>query len=273
MTQNTRHPISLKPVLFSLPGMDAVTVQADLEVPSADGAPMRMDVYRPARAGAAPPVVVLVPGYVDEGMQRVLGCRHKEMASTVSWARLIAASGMAAIAYSNRAPAADLGALLRHLAADAPSIGLDGTRLGVWSSSGNVPVALSALLRGAPPPRVACAALCYAYTMDLDGAGHVAEAARTFRFDNACAGRSMDDLAPDIPMFLVRAGRDEMPGLNAALDRFAAAALARNLPLALVNHPEGPHAFDLFDESEMSREVVRTVLGFLGFHLRAAPRP
>jgi hypothetical protein len=73
-------------------------------------------------------------------------------------------------------------------------------------------------------------------------------------------------------MFLARAGRDETAGLNAALDRFAAAALARNLPISLINHAEGPHAFDLLDDSGTTREVIRCILGFLAFHL-GATRP
>jgi hypothetical protein len=40
----------------------------------------------------------------------MLGCRFKEMAMSVSWGQLIAASGMIAIAYTNREPAADLNA-------------------------------------------------------------------------------------------------------------------------------------------------------------------
>jgi hypothetical protein len=82
------------------------------------------------------------------------------------------------------------------------------------------------------------------------------------------AARS-NDLPQDLPLFLVRSGRDEIPGLNDAMDRFAAAALRRNLPMTLVNHPEAPHAFDLFHDSDTSREVVREVLVFLRFHLAA----
>jgi hypothetical protein len=43
-----------------------------------------------------------------------------------------------------------------------------------------------------------------------------------------------------------------------------------NLPLTFVNHPSGPHAFDLFDDSETSREIVRRALSFLRFHLQPA---
>ena len=44
-------------------------------------------------------------------------------------------------------------------------------------------------------------------------------------------------------------------------------ALANDLPLTVVNHPEAPHAFDLFDDSERSRIVVRQMLNFLQLHL------
>jgi hypothetical protein len=53
------------------------------------------------------------------------------------------------------------------------------------------------------------------------------------------------------------------PGLNDALDRFVAEGLKRGLPLTLVNHPSGPHAFDLFDDSEMSRQAVAQAIDFL----------
>jgi hypothetical protein len=69
---------------------------------------------------------------------------------------------------------------------------------------------------------------------------------------------------------LVRAGRERFAGLNEALDLFLAKALARNLPVTLVNHATGPHAFDLDDDSENSREVVKQILAFMRFHLQVA---
>jgi hypothetical protein len=65
----------------------------------------------------------------------------------------------------------------------------------------------------------------------------------------------------------VRAGQEQMPRLNETLDRFLAAALTRNLPLTFVNHHTAPHAFDLFDNSEISREIVKQILAFMRFHL------
>lgn len=66
---------------------------------------------------------------------------------------------------------------------------------------------------------------------------------------------------------MVRAGRDQMPGLNETLDRFVAKALTSNLPITCLNHPLAPHAFDLFDDSESSRETIRRIIEFLRVRL------
>jgi hypothetical protein len=54
------------------------------------------------------------------------------------------------------------------------------------------------------------------------------------------------------------------------MDRFIAEGLKRGLPLTLVNHPTGPHAFDLMDDSDMSRHVVAQAIEFLHFRIGRA---
>jgi acetyl esterase/lipase len=68
-------------------------------------------------------------------------------------------------------------------------------------------------------------------------------------------------------LFIARAGQDEFPHLNEALDRFVAGALARDLPVTVVNHAGAPHAFDLVHDSDATREIIRQLLRFLRFHL------
>ena len=65
------------------------------------------------------------------------------------------------------------------------------------------------------------------------------------------------------------AGRDQFPGMNASIDSFIRQGLVENLPITFVNHAEGPHAFDLFDDSRTSRDVLRQTLRFLRQHLTA----
>jgi hypothetical protein len=105
--------------------------------------------------------------------------------------------------------------------------------------------------------------------LDVDGFTGVADAARQFGFVNPCAGRSVADLPRDVPLFIARAGLDQMPGLNQALDHFVLEALTCNLPLTVVNHSAAPHAFDLFHDSEISREIIRRILRFMQCHLVA----
>ena len=197
----------------------------------------------------------------------MLGCKFKEMESFLSWARLVAASGMVAILYTNGSdPAADARAVLRYLRENAASLGVDESRLGLWACSGHVPTALAVLI-DEPHVSLCCAALCYGYTLDLDGSTHVADAAQTWHFANPAAGRSVADLPAATALFLARAGQDQTSHLNEALDRFLAHAVGRNLSVTFVNHPTGPHAFDILEDSEETREVIRQVLGFLRFQL------
>ena len=250
--------ISKRRVVHFVPGMDAVTVRREGEI----------DIYYPAvRDEAPPPAVVFVTGFPDAGAERRLGCRFKEMGSFVSWAQLTAASGIAAITYANTEPS-DVHHVLHHVRTNAAALRIDATRLGVWACSGHGPNALSLVMKDySAPPR--CAALLYPYTLDVPGSTAVADAARQFGFVVPAAGNAVDNLHADVPLFVARAGQDQMPGLNRALDAFVSAALDRNLQITLANHGRGPHGFDVFDDSERSHEIIRTVLTFLQWHLGA----
>ena len=269
MSQDTQQDhISKKRVLYTMPGVDAVTVRRDVEYRVTDAGALTMDLYYPpdSKSGARTSAVIFVTGFSDVGAQKMLGCTQKEMGSYISWGRLAAASGLVAITYTNREPAADVNAVLQHVRQNAASLGIDEKSVGVWACSGNVPNALSVLMQDAQD-HLKCAVLCYPYTLDLAGSTGVADAARQWGFVTPCAGKSVDDLPRDLPLFVARAGQDQMPGLNETLDGFLARALACNLPVTFVNHSTAPHAFDLFDDSEMSREIIGRILAFLRFHL------
>jgi hypothetical protein len=268
--ETTAEGISKKEVVYGSPGMDEVKVRRDVEYRATAEGALTMDIYYPpgARGGARLPAVVFVAGYPDAGFEKMLGCKLKEMGAYVSWARLTAASGLVAIAYTNREPAADADDLLRHVRRHAAALNIDEDRIGLWACSGNVPLALSILMGDAS---LKCAVLCYGFMLDSEGTTHVAEAARAWGFANPCAGRSIADLPRETPLFVARAGRDRTPRLNETIDGFLAGALAHNLPVTLVNHPTAPHAFDLFDDGEASREIIRGILAFMRFHLLGAP--
>jgi hypothetical protein len=264
-----RHEITKKRVVYQMPGMNAVTIRRDVEYRDADVGALTMDLYYPpdSKSEARIPAVVFVDGYPDPGAQKILGCKRKEMESYISWGQLAAASGLVAVTYTTGTePATDIHVLLRYIRRNAASLGIDENRIGVWACSGNVPNALSVLMQE-DRDYLKCAVLCYGCMLDLDGATGMADAAMQWGFAYPCAGKSVSDLPQDIPLFIARAGRDEMPHLNETMDRFLSRALTCNLPITFMNHPAAPHAFDLMDDSETSREIVRQILAFMRFNL------
>ncbi len=267
MTQVRTNDIFTRRVCLQLDGMDAVTVRRDVAYGPTDQG-LRFDVYYPpdeTNEGGWP-AVIIVAGYPGTREPRPTTVAYKEIGWTVSMCQLIALSGMVAIAYTNSDPVADLQRLFDHVHECATSLRIDPARVGVLAVSGNVPTALTTIMRDAGRTP-ACAAFGYGCLLDLDGATDVADASRQFGFANPCAGRTVADLRRDVPLLITRAGRDQFPAMNASIDRFIRQALIENLPIAFVNHAGGPHAFDLFDDSRTSRDIVRQTLQFLRQHL------
>jgi dienelactone hydrolase len=51
--------------------------------------------------------------------------------------------------------------------------------------------------------------------------------------------------------------------LNSQLDAFVQAALAADMPLDVLNHPAGYHAFDTHNDDARTREIIRHTLAFM----------
>jgi hypothetical protein len=241
------HPVALKHVRFQLPGAAAVVVRRGLEYgPSAgDGNPRVLNVYLPPSPSVPPPVVLFVFGRPDPGARTLLGCALSEMTSYDEWARLVAATGLTGVTYTTgHDPLADAHAVVACLRDRAGEFGVDPSRIGLWACSGNMPVALALL--GSGVSGIACAALLYGVMDDVD-------------------------IPASTPLLVIRAGQDAVEGVNASIDAFVAGALRRNLTMTVVNHPTAPHAFDLDDDGDATRAIVRAILDFLRRHL-AMPR-
>ncbi len=257
--------IAMKSVVYRIPGMDRTRVRPGVEY--APG--LTMDLYYPPNQQTPLPAVIYVLGYRDVGFQTPFGCQFRETQMCISWSQLFAASAMIGITYETRDPVNDIETLLCYLRSHAVELNLDATRIGIYSSSGNVPVALSVALTS----NIQCAVLCYGFMFDLDGSTAVSGAASQFHFANPSAGRTVDDLPRDTSLLLVRAGHEQFAGLNQSIDNFISHALRLNLPVALINHSTGPHAFDLFDDSAASRNVIRAILAFFQSCLSSSSTP
>ena len=260
--------ITKKRVVLRLAAEDDVTIQRDVPYIESEGSHLTMDLYYPPNflSGSRTPAVIFVSGYSDPGFQKFLGCKLKDMESYKSWGKLTAASDLIAITYSAVDPVSDVDSLLNFVRKNAASLGIDKDRIGIWSCSGNAPNALSVLM-GPARDYLKSAVMCYPIVMDVDGHTETAESAKRIGFAYPCAGKSTDEFPKNVPLLIVRSGRDETPNLNETLDRFLNRAIRSNLPLTIRNYPTAPHAFDILDVSETSREIVGSILAFMRLHL------
>jgi hypothetical protein len=261
-----RH-LSEIPMVYPAPEPDQIVLASGIEYRRTETGPLTLDVYAPARRAPAValPAIVLVAGFSDLGYETVTGCRFKDMTMSTSWARLVASFGMIAVTYGNERPVEDLAALLRYVRDHAADLGIDAESLALWSMSGNGALGL-ATLAGSPPGSFKCGVFSCAYLADLDGATHVADASAQWRFTYP-QGFTVENMPADLPVFVARAGQEQDPGLNHALDRFVSAMLASNRPVTCVNFAAAPHGFELFHDTLETREVMRQMFRFARFHL------
>ena len=226
------------------PPLDSCRVTKDVPFAMSDGAPLRMNVYRPSQSeGALPAVIFYTLYWPAEGPSaRTSGDWFK------SWARLAAANGLVAIIPDLRAEpgtgtaerparalADDFQRLVAHVTAHAGEYGVDAERIGVFAESGSTWSALAAVED--PAQTAIKAAVAYYGSANIE----------TFR--------------RDLPLLWVRAGLDSQR-TNADIARLSTLALSQNAPVTIVNHPAGRHGFEGRDESAVTRDVIEQTLAF-----------
>lgn len=254
-------------IVHPVPAEPPARVRRDLLYRGSQAPEHRMDVYLPAAEGS-PPVVVFVHG----GPWLKMGA--KRLGVFVSYSELLASRGLAAVTFDHSytaperlaAAADDVATAIAYVRGHHAELGVDGERLAVWVFSGGGPL-LSLCLRGVTPYVRALVAF-YAI---LDLQGRLPEGAIGGLDDEQRRQHSplhyLVGGAPLAPMLIARAGGEQFEGLNATIDRFVAAALERNAPLDVLNHPTGRHGFDILDDCARSRDIIARAVGFVQQHL------
>jgi acetyl esterase/lipase len=230
---------------------------------------LAMDVYAPPELRAAAPVVLLVHGGpIPTDMVAPTGWGVFQ-----SWAQLLAASGLIACVFDHRLhattdyerSASDIRDAVAYVRSHVPRANPD--QLALWYFSGAGPQ-LSWLLRERPG-YVRCAVALYAM---LDLRSLVPSDASPELHASATALSPTTHLPTDLPMLVVRAGRDS-PMVNVGLDIFVAAAIASNSALDFLNHPRGEHVFECLTDDARTRDIIQQVLAFTKRHLSSSASP
>jgi acetyl esterase/lipase len=265
------------PVVYTLPGMDQVEIHRDivyrtLETPRGK-VDLKMDVYVPpkAKSGETFPFVLLISGGGIEGAPY----DWRDAGVYNSYGKILAASGMIGVSFSKRyargVPGArngieDTDAAFAYLMHHVAEFHVDPSRQALWAFSAGGLV-LSMALRQTVPTK--SAVLCFYCITDINPEGMSAEDADRARLYVSPLFHVQHRNGAHTPsVFVGRAGLDS-PGLNNDLDQFVAAALKENLLVEVMNHPSGRHGFDILDDNDRSREIIRRALEFLRIRLAA----
>jgi len=264
-----------KSLVYIVPGMEQAAVRAELRYHADADDALRMDVYLPPEllTGARRPGVLFIHG---GPVPSDLPLRPKDWGVYRSYGRLMAASGLVGITFNHRyygmdhleQAAHDIETAIAYVRAHANDFNLDPDRLALWAFSGGGPF-LSLALRE-HLPYVRCLVSYYAL-LDLRPFQGRAAGAVTDAVLHAFSpvAHLEAGAAPAFPILVARAGQDQ-PTLNGTIDSFVQAALAANLPIELMNHLRGQHAFDILDADDRSREIIARTVTFVQMHLGEA---
>jgi acetyl esterase/lipase len=238
--------------------MDAVRVERDIVFRTVDSTALKADVYLPAAHGRYPVVVLVSGGSVDD---------WRTAAFYTSFARVLAAEGIAAVNYDKRlardrnaVPAAsdDSLVLIDYLRRNAAKHELDAGRLCTWHFSAGGTIAGTMLGEKSP-------ASCVVLTYGLLSLGEGDNDPKLAPYSALVQARERADKFP--PTLVVRAGRDSK-ALNDNIDAFVAAALAKNAPVSMINYPAGEHGFEILNDADETRRVIAQSIAWVKSQLK-----
>jgi acetyl esterase/lipase len=261
----------MMPVVYRVPGMDRVKVKSDLKYTNVNNSFLLMDVYSPPdlAKGEKRPAVLFIHGGAGEETT------PKDWGFYVSWGKLIAASGMVGVTFTHRLSAQktslglaadDVTTAINYVRANAESLNVDRERICLVAYSAGGPM-LSMAMHDRPA-YIRCMVGFYAF-MDIQQAGNLFEAHESSEaLRNFSPIRYLASDADRIaPLFIARAGRDQIPTMDDSIDRFIREAVAKNAALTFANHPKGVHSFDSQNDDNRSREIIRSAIAFMKTNL------
>ena len=258
-------------LVYYVPEMERATVRSNLVYKLANNAPLEADLYLPPGtvSGSRLPAILFVLGDADPGTLR----HAKDWTFMQSYGRLAAARGFAGITFNHRSSEnfarlpdvrADIDDLIHFVRTNAAALSVNADKLCLWFFSGSGPHLEAGM--GANVTWVRCIAAYYPLLSPLSGAGISDDRRRQYS-----AIEQLKRHAPRVPpLLLAKAGRDA-PSLNEQIERFRQQAVASQVSLEFLEHSTGEHAFDIRNDDDTSREILRRTMSFVERHLRGGP--
>ena len=219
---------------------------------------LEADVYSPAAGGHQATILFIHGGPVPEG------AKPKGMRMFGDYGALAAAMGFTGITFNHRFFGSDIGRAAEDVEALIAFARLqpevDPQRLFLWAFSGGGLFLTLAFDRSDVRGAVAYYAVLDVIAREGSNAVTSAIRARFSPLERLRAGAAVP------PLFLACAGRD-LDELKAAQERFVGEALRRNVEIELMTHPDGLHGFDILNDDERSRSILRRTFEFIREHM------
>lgn len=257
--------VAEQPLVYPAPAVE-IRVRQGIAYRSEAAIDLHADVYRPAnlREGELRAAVVFIHGGPIPS-----GANPKDWRVFRDYGNLVAANGLIGITFNHRlhSPVAyataqeDVAALLDYVRSHAEELNVDPDRLVLWAFSGGGPL----LTVGLASERTYVRGLIAYYAL-LD---FVLPAGLEV---NAEQREVLDRMSPLVQLrrhgcrpcvFIARAGLEAFPGLNDTQHSFFMEALAQNVAVEFINHPQGEHGFDIRNEVARTPEIIDLTLAFL----------
>lgn len=261
----------MMPLVYQTAGTDKVTVVQNLKYTETADKNILMDIYQPPglKKGEKRPAVIFLHG----GAKPVWTA--KDWRIFTDWGRLAAANDLIGVTFTHRLEylskslenaAQDVNAAIKYVRANADKYNIDKDRicLVAYSAGGSL---LSLAMRG-DTPFIKCIVGFYAF-MDIAQTDYQKTETPEIIKSFSPLAYLEKDASKIPPIFLARAGRDQVVGINDSIDRFVQTAIAKNISLTFANHPNGVHGFDNQTDDERSREIIRQSIEFMKNPLQA----
>ncbi|HEX2916413.1 MAG TPA: hypothetical protein VH186_36970 [Chloroflexia bacterium] len=259
----------VKPLVYTLPGMDQAQVKKDLTYHRIeDGQELKFDLYYPAdfKYDQPLPAVIFVHGDGDPELLKNI----KDSGQYKGWGQLAAASSQAGVTFNHRSSAGftrisqvmeDINALIVTLQSRAAEFMLDTKRLALVVFSAGAPFGVSYFLNN--PELFRCLTVYYGlfdlrplqpYLPQTTSAEELAAFSPTALLEQITARIP--------PVLVVKAGLDR-PDLNSLADQFIKLSQSQGQQVKLLNHSLGHHSFDILDNNAESRQIIMETLEFI----------
>jgi dienelactone hydrolase len=257
-------------VALELAGTENVIIRKDIPYKNSADSTLMMDVYYPPDFDfkSKIPAIVIIYGYTNNGQIKAMGKQFRSSSWYISWCKIIAASGIAAVNYETVDPENDLISLLNYINSSRDNLQIDNNNIGAYTCSANAPTAIANILNSSNS-WFKCAVVYYGFflTKDFKSLPQIDSLSQNMGFMTPRLSEPAS-WKKDVPIMIVRAGKDNVPFINQSLKYFYDDAIIQNLPVTLINYPDGYHGFDANNNNETTRIIIRSTLDFWKFNLK-----